>query len=73
MTYYSHSETLSDGTTVGSKLLQKHTAGVLRISLDQMYAKTGFQLSATALRDLLELVVKLHDLESTRATSSITY
>ncbi len=62
MTYYSHSETLSDGTTVGSKLLQKHTAGVLRISLDQMYAKTGFQLSATALRDLLELVVKLHDL-----------
>jgi CRISPR-associated endonuclease/helicase Cas3 len=62
MTYFSHSETLSDGTTVGSKLLQEHTAGVLRISLDQLYAKTEFQLSATALRGLLELVVKLHDL-----------
>ena len=62
MTYYSHSKTLPNGTTVGSKLLQKHTAGVLRISLAQMYAKTGFQLSATALRGLLELVVKLHDL-----------
>ena len=62
MTYYSHSKTLSDSTTVGSKLLQKHTASVLKISLDQLYAKTGFQLSATALRGLLELVVKLHDL-----------
>ena len=62
MTYYSHSKTLPNGTTVGSKLLQKHTAGVLRISLAQMYTKTGFQLSATALHGLLELVVKLHDL-----------
>jgi len=62
MNYYSHSKTLPDGTVVGSKLLYVHTQGVLDKALHHWYEGVEFGFDKQLVKDLLEDIVRLHDL-----------
>jgi CRISPR-associated endonuclease/helicase Cas3 len=62
MSYYSHSTTREDGTTVGSKLLAVHTQGVLDKALHHWHGGISFDVSNTQIKALLEDIVRFHDL-----------
>jgi CRISPR-associated endonuclease/helicase Cas3 len=62
MSYYSHSTTRKDGTTVGSKLLAVHTQGVLDKALHHWHDGISFNVSNTQIKALLEDIVRFHDL-----------
>lgn len=62
MTFFSHSKELEDGKVAGSKLLKTHTQGVLDKALAQFYKKVDLGFEEAALKELLTLIIKLHDL-----------
>lgn len=62
MSYYSHSTTRENGTTVGSKLLAVHTQGVLDKALHHWHDGVSFSVSNTQIKALLEDIVRFHDL-----------
>lgn len=62
MTFYSHSEASSSGKVVGSKLLQVHTQGVLDKALSQLHSKVNFEIPHEKLKEVLETIVRFHDL-----------
>ncbi len=62
MSYYSHSTTREDGTTVGSKLLAVHTQGVLDKALHHWHDGISFNVSNNQIKVLLEDIVRFHDL-----------
>ena len=62
MLFYSHSKKDKHGTTKGSKLLKDHVVGMLDKALSRLSAQVDLGLKKNDLRELLVLVIKLHDL-----------
>lgn len=62
MSYYSHSTTREDGTTVGSKLLAVHTNGVFEKAMYHWHDGIAFSVSKTQIKALLGDIVRFHDL-----------
>lgn len=62
MKYFSHSKIVESGEVKGSKLLKKHIKGVKEKATAQLCENVNFQLTKNELRNLLSLIVDLHDL-----------
>ena len=62
MVYYSHSETLSDKSKRGTKLLQDHIKGVLTKALTSFEHVVAFDLDNEYLKELVSDVCQYHDL-----------
>lgn len=62
MIFYSHSKQLPDGAVKGSKLLKTHIAGVLEKALDRFNSEVEFGFQKEEVKELLSLIVNLHDL-----------
>lgn len=62
MAYYSHAKQNKSGQKIGSKLLHRHTQGVLENALRQFHYNLGFSYSHEELEKFIKDICQFHDL-----------